>query len=351
MPDESPTADIPQPPRKRPWWRLHLSTWCLVLLTVAVLAVLNIPGSLPQNSAGPDRSGIAHGWPWTMMERRVEWPDTNDDLAAFLWSWSVQPASDAALAQSRTFVIQPRPPIGRTYYPTAIAGNAAVAMALLAGVIFLAERRRRQRHSFWQVTLAEGLIGCAALAAGLAWLGWLVKNTERQRAAVDAIHADHGTVCLDVFWESRLPNWWNALQGQPFPRDPILGDIVYVNTTWGSADAVLKRLQHLPAVRSLYFGGRPLNDPALLAELKHLRNLRLLDLSRTGVRDEDLKYVAACETLADLDLSHNPISDEGLKHLHRLRHLRFLDLTNVDVSVESVDALQAALPELIITDD
>lgn len=351
MPDESPKADVPPQPRKRPWWRPHVSTWFLVLLTLAILAVLNVPGSLPQSSAGPNRSGIAHGWPWTMMVRQVIWPDTNDDLAAFLWSWSVQPASDAALAQSRTFVIRPQPPTGRTYYPAAVAGNAAVAMALLAAVICLAERRRRQRSSFWQITLTEGLIGCAALAAGLASLGWEVKNTERQRAAVDAIHADHGTRCLDVYWESRLPDWWEVRHGQLVATDPILGDVVYIHTILGTADAVLKRLQRLPAVRSLYLGGRPLNDPSLLAELKHLRNLQLLDLSRTGVRDEDLKHIAACETLVELDLSHNPISDEGLEHLHRLRHLRFLDLTNVEVSVEAVDALQAALPELIITDD
>src|SRR5690606_22099443 len=119
MPDESPKADVPPQPRKRPWWRPHVSTWFLVLLTLAILAVLNVPGSLPQSSAGPNRAGIAHGWPWTMMVRQVIWPDTNDDLAAFLWSWSVQPASDAALAQSRTFVIRPQPPTGRTYYPAA----------------------------------------------------------------------------------------------------------------------------------------------------------------------------------------------------------------------------------------
>lgn len=351
MPDERPTADVAPPPPKRPWWRLHFSTWCLVLLTVAVLAVLNVPGRLPETFIGPNRSGITHGWPWTMMQRNVPPPTTDQNLSAFLWSWSIEPPSDMFFGIVCMDPLSDAVTINRVYYPAALAGNAAVAGAILAAVIFLAERRRRRRRSFWQITLAEGLVACAILASGLAWLGWEVKNTERQRAAVAAIDAENGTPSVDVSWKSRLPDWWEELQGPPYPRTPILGDIEYVSTTAGSADAVLKRLKNLPAVRNLYLDGRPLNDRSLLADLQHLRNLRLLGLSGTGVRDEDLKHVAACETLVDLDLSHNPISDEGLKHLHGLRNLRFLNLTNVDVSVEAVDALQAALPELSITDD
>lgn len=350
MPDELPTADAAQQPPKRPWWRLHASTWCLVLLTAVILAVLNIPGRFPRSWADPNRSGIAHGWPWTMMERKVPSAGADENRAEFLWSWSLETTPNT-VGQEGTSLIQSPFPASRTFYPAVVAGNAAVAIALVTAVVFLAERRRRQRRSFWQVTLAESLVGCAALAAGLAWLGWQVKHTERQRSAVAAIHRDAGTVCLDVLWESRLPDWWEALKSGPSNRDVALGDVVDIHTILGSADAVLKRLEHLPAVRSLYLADRPLNDPALLAELRHLRNLQLLDVSRTGIGDEDLKHIAACETLVDLNLSHNPITGEGLKHLHRLRNLRFLDLTNVDVSIEAVDALQAALPELIITDD
>lgn len=231
-----------------------------------------------------------------------------------------------------------------------MVGNVAVAVVLLAVVALLAEWRRRRRNHFWQVTLAEGLTACSILAVLSAWVGWHVNDTQRQRAAVDTISL-HGDGTINAYWESRLPDWWEALGDEVYPTEPLLGQVVRIASRDMPGDHVLQELRHLPAIRELFLGGTPLSDPALLAELKHLPNLQLLDLSRTGISDQNLKPIAACETLVDLDLSHNPISDEGLEHLHRLRHLRFLNLTNVDVSVEGVDALQAALPDVVITDD
>src|SRR5260370_29137525 len=63
-----------------------------------------------------------------------------------------------------------------------------------------------------------------------------------------------------------------------------------------------------------------------LAALKKVTNLRSLDLSGTGVRDETLELLKDLTELQSLNLSTNHFTDPGLKHLNGLAKLTSLNL-------------------------
>jgi Leucine-rich repeat (LRR) protein len=83
-------------------------------------------------------------------------------------------------------------------------------------------------------------------------------------------------------------------------------------------------------------------DGALQAEVRHLRNLRVLDLSNnnfTGVPAE----VGQLTKLEVLDLSNNPIA--GLPHeIGNLRNLHVLDLRGTNYAKQDLDVIQQRLP-------
>lgn len=82
-------------------------------------------------------------------------------------------------------------------------------------------------------------------------------------------------------------------------------------------------------------------DGALQAEVRHLSNLRILDLSDnnfTGVPAE----VGQLAKLEILDLSNNPIT--GLPHeLGNLKNLQMLDLRGTDYSAQDLEVIRAGL--------
>lgn len=341
---QTPAAVTADPRRQRRWWRLHFSTWCLVFLALAVLLLANIPGSydyFTDRYSVKNSFRVHHGWPWTMLERKFAFHDYGEDAASMLWRWDIYvPEKEAAFAAEDSLS-----PTRRVFHPAAIAGNVAIALGILIAVALLAERRRRRRNRFWQVTLTEGLIACTVLAVCFALLGWAIHDTNRQRAALDAAQAKLPPGSLDAVWKSYLPDWWEALQDEPYADKPLMGRVDSMTIHDGRADEVLERLHLLSGVTELRLDGSLLEDPSLLAKLRHLRQLRVLDLHGTGVGDEDLAHVAACDTLVELNLSSNRISDEGIKRLYQMRNLESLDLVDTDVSEEGIEALDAALPD------
>jgi len=100
-------------------------------------------------------------------------------------------------------------------------------------------------------------------------------------------------------------------------------------------------------------------------------SIETLVLSRTGVSDADLGYLARLSALENLALDGNPITDEGLGHLTGLplvsldlsstkvtdfgmsrlgqvSTLRVLFLTNTSVTSVGVDSLRRRLPEVTV---
>lgn len=87
-------------------------------------------------------------------------------------------------------------------------------------------------------------------------------------------------------------------------------------------------------------------DGSLQAEVRHLKNLRILDLSDnnfTGVPAE----IGQLSNLEELDLSNNKIT--GLPYeLGNLSKLRFLDLTGNDYSKVDLEIIRKSLPSIVL---
>ncbi len=333
----SDSADQPNgiaAPTARPWRRWHRSTWLVMVAAALALLLANRPGRIErqQPSYNLGRT-IYHGWPWTHLTREY--------------------------AVART--VEPRMLWGRdgdsvTLHRGALAANLALGMGLVLVLGGLTEWRRRRRRRFWQVSLIEGFVAVAVVAACSAGWGYLLRQTDRQAAALLALETSKLEIggipmgpVVSARWESRLPDWWIAFWPPDSPPRP--GRVVGIHAGGTRVDTVLKTLPQFSELRELSVALHPLDDPGNLENLLRLKNLLVLDLACAGIRRESLAIIGKLESLVDLDLSHNPLDGADLRELHALKKLKYLDLTNTGVSVEGVDALQAALPDLEISDD
>jgi len=76
-------------------------------------------------------------------------------------------------------------------------------------------------------------------------------------------------------------------------------------------------------------------------ELKFLQEIKKqvvwLDLSNSGLRDEDLRIVGQLENLFKLNLSKNDISNQGITALGKLKHLKEINLYETKVSSDALN--------------
>lgn len=112
----------------------------------------------------------------------------------------------------------------------------------------------------------------------------------------------------------------------------------------------LRGLKHLNLSRVPY--GERRGDVGLITDagMKHLAGLtqiRILNLSETGISDGGLRHLKGMMDLEELVLSSTAITDAGLEHLKALRSLKFLSL-DTGVTPAGLQGLRVALPQLHI---
>ena len=123
----------------------------------------------------------------------------------------------------------------------------------------------------------------------------------------------------------------------------------------------------VPSIISIDFSDAPIADRDLRFVMG-LRRLRSIDLSRTGVTAEGLRFLQrlpslevlvlaetpmgdeacdeliGCTQLRRLDLRKTSVTDGGLRHLYLLGHLRVLNLEGTLVSPEAMAEFQDRHP-------
>jgi hypothetical protein len=104
------------------------------------------------------------------------------------------------------------------------------------------------------------------------------------------------------------------------------------------------QLPRLPRLRGLN-----MYDAAFYGDgLEYLRDIEVLDLSRTDVGDDAMPKFAAMRNLKSLSLTGTKITDAGLEHLKGLTQLRELwlggEYRSENVTAEGIKRLQRALP-------
>lgn len=89
----------------------------------------------------------------------------------------------------------------------------------------------------------------------------------------------------------------------------------------------LRHLSALPKLQYLILAGFSLDDGAgldVLREFESMPYLRYLDVSNTGLRDDDLSTLRRMSSLTYLEISSNHVSAEGLDDIARVRSLRIV---------------------------
>jgi CubicO group peptidase (beta-lactamase class C family) len=103
----------------------------------------------------------------------------------------------------------------------------------------------------------------------------------------------------------------------------------------------------IPSIVELDVAGMQF-QPADLAPVATLKNLKKLNLSRTNANDAVLAHVKGLEKLESLNLFHTDVTDAGLQELKGLKNLKRLYLFETKVTDGGVDAFAKLLPAVRI---
>lgn len=349
------TAASPEPlPPKRSWWRLHLSTWIVLLLLAVALTLIIVPGE-------PSGAAIQHGWPWVFLEQeksivynagafgRAPWRSL-DNWNPF-WPW-------------------------RDHNTLNLVLDLGVALVLLLAGGLMFECWRRRRHRVWQFSLRELFIATTLVAIACSWVAWRYHQWQRENdfqrllgtlrfearsrmyykgpvwlaklAGTNNLHWLDGTifVCLDF----TLMKNGDDIPTQSLSRQ--MSQLPYLESVWttGADDAVVASLSTVTQLSILALCDSRITD-ASVKDIQQLVNLRELGISGNELKISNAA-VGGLESLHSLEqlFLGSPLFDDGaIPALARLRQLRRLDLTFTRVTPKGVKELQKQLPECQIT--
>jgi hypothetical protein len=179
----------------------------------------------------------------------------------------------------------------------------------------LLSRRKR-------VSVAALLISVLAVGVGM---GWITRESRRQRDAVAAITRARGLVLYSWQVEADGPNG-PPLQHPTIPR-------------WFSENIGVDCFSQVTYV---WFSTFESDDQ--LCAVATFRKLQHVDVNGSMVSDAGLAYFSRLYRLRILNLAGTNISDAGLRHLERLSYLEELNLQGTRVTEQGIRALQRKLP-------
>jgi hypothetical protein len=190
---------------------------------------------------------------------------------------------------------------------------------------------RSNLSRFLQFRLRTLFVLLTALAL---WLGWQVRQAERQHRAVRAILDVGGVVEYD--FQSQEANWWRPAWVRQLIGSDFLHDVVAVEFD-GSRMLAEQHRYDLPTRDDL---------AGALAHLPDLPALERLDLGvMLPLTDGDLGRFAGLRRLKRLTIYAPQVTDQGLEHLASLSGLERLDVDYTSVTQDGIDRLRAALPK------
>jgi len=201
----------------------------------------------------------------------------------------------------------------------------------------------KPKRRWYQFSLRTLLLVMLVFVVGVGWLSIL-----EWRKAQDQRVLAHLSMGQDMVAEYE----WGRVHKLTL-RNPTRDDLTQLEhlrslrrlhlTGSGMTDASIEPLKDLPRLHDLSLGATELTD-AGLEHITSLTRLRFLSLSSRKVTDEGLKQLKGTRRLRSLVLHNSQVTDAGLEHLKDLPKLTFLWLDDTQVTDEGVKKLQQALP-------
>jgi len=363
-------------PARRPWYRLHLSTWLTLPLGLVVAVLVVLPGGMGQYPDPPswgwmgDDSAIVHGWP-----------------LAFLWR---TPAGwTGGCAQAAPFLPWRLTDSVREFRLTALVGDLALTGVCLAMFAAIAEWRRRRRQRAVQFTIRE-LLGCVLVLACV--FGWSSHQRAISREVEHRLAANNQL--MEAGFVPRLPLWLRAVVGddrlsslgfngpkgtfylspgivpmqdiqyivERYPRETCVtvGSVIphdqanalaaidrleRIRCTFNSRDDLtwlFGRLEGHSHLREIFVEFTDQNDTindadlALVGKIPHIESLTIGNAAHQ-LTARGLDELRKCKMLKELALNGATLTDESLATLGNMPQLRRLNLsapipTNADIS-------------------
>lgn len=314
-------ARMETPPR-RPAFRLHRSSCCvLVLLTLGLLFV-NVPGD--RNSLGIE---FRHGWPATYLYR------TNNLAMLSGNKMSVWPWIDTA-ARWGPQLSSLEGETGERFMPSLLAFDVLLAFILVIACTTAFEIWRRRRVRLLQFRIAELLVVVAICACICAWCNSILRQHEEERAATAAIEELGGLVWTDT----GKPDWLPDAVGDHWFKPLDRPERVYL----GAGDSWCGVYLASIAMQNAKTGD------AELRPLGTLKTVVAADLSYTQLTDDGLNTLASLKRLEELSLASTKVSDAGVGHLIRFKALKKLDVRYTRITPQGCYKLRQALPDCVV---
>jgi hypothetical protein len=333
-------APLPEssPPR-RPWHRLHLSTWLVLIFTLGILILLIVPGEIPGDSSGqflpynpiPQISApfiFQHGWPWAYLEQGVADPDFSIPIWGEVENFDYPPwfyVCGWSLTGEDT-----------NFSPIILLLDIIFAASILFLVAISFEWRRRRIVRIWQFTLRELLLVMILLAVLLSW--WRTNHVRLQKEK-EILHFSE-QVLYNSFWEYRGPDFLEKLLGKEFLSD------LYTITNFSLSNKINNHIS-IPKLDSSISSSLPYikllvaeeTTHADIEDISNLRHLESLVLVNTIVTEADLSLISRISSLERVFLSKTPITSKGILSLQSLPRLEELFLDDAEIGDESARAL------------
>jgi hypothetical protein len=394
---------------KRPWHRLHCSTWLMILIALAVLVILEAPGEIKGISEDITANDLEkaevfnHGWPWCYLTRTravvsgvasgsVGSQACGDDFNYYEGKEDVGNAPWLVL-RAWSFAGS------KNFSPLNLFLDLMIAVSFVCAVAFFFEWRIRHNLRLWQFTLRELCGLCVVVAVIMSWWAvhhrlavfendilenehrWGVFSTEYSGPMILAKlfgesnlsdfehirsfkYSVHGLLLENLNTElrsllpelSRLPyltsvkmDCYGDFQEEDFTRFAKLGHITDLSlNVEKNTDSWLGVIQHMKGLKSLNIENY--DEPARGYQgLSELTSLSKLGLKNLVLDDGKLAFLSSFKQLRSLQLECFFITDESVETLGGLKGLEELDIVGTRITSAGQEKLKTLLPNCKIT--
>jgi hypothetical protein len=310
---------------KRPWYRLHFSTWAAILAVLGIVSMLEMPGETQGTfyadgfgAGGPcSLSGetFLHGWPWIFLDRNAaasnEFTSRDPEEAP----WSIPRAWNLLNGV-------------REFSPFNLCLNLLVCASTVGFTGFCIEWRRRRHASWSQFTLRELFLLIIFCAGVLSW--WRVNHNQHvlEEQIASRITKDLPGSILD--WQYRGPKILAKILGTK-----RLSDFSF------STECVLFSTCHQPdSENDRQKFERCVADCANFVHLEKIEFWSEDDMGTTLVTDETLLKLATMRNLQEIVVPYSAVTDSGAETLSHFTAMRTLNLSDAKVTRIGIERLE-----------